>query len=91
MSTPAPAPGFTLAELAHRFGLELRGDADDPDVAVAGPGQLGFLANPRYRRDLRGTRAAAVVLAAGDADASPAPCLVSASPYAAFAKIAALF
>ena len=96
MSTPAPAPGFTLAELAHRFGLELRGDGDVriggvATLAAAGPGQLGFLANPRYRRDLRGTRAAAVVLAAGDADASPAPCLVSASPYAAFAKIAALF
>ena len=96
MSTPAPAPDFSLAELAHRFGLELRGDGDVriggvATLAGAGPGELGFLANPRYRRELPRTRAAAVVLAAGDADASPAPCLVSASPYAAFAKIAALF
>ena len=96
MSTPAPAPDHSLAELARRFGLQLRGDGDVriagvATLASAGPGELGFLANPRYRRDLAGTGAAAVVLAAADADASPVPCLVADAPYAAFAKIAALF
>ena len=91
------APGsFRLAELARRFDLALAGDGE---VAVhgvatlqrAGPGELAFLANPRYRRDLAGTGAAAVVLRAEDAAASPVPALVAADPYTAFARIAALF
>ncbi len=94
MSAQAPAP--TLAELAERFGLELRGDGATrirgvATLAGAGEGQLAFLANPRYRRDLASTGAAAVVLAADDAADCPVPCLVARSPYVAFAKIAALF
>jgi UDP-3-O-[3-hydroxymyristoyl] glucosamine N-acyltransferase len=94
MSAQAPAP--TLAELAERFGLELRGDGATrirgvATLAGAGEGQLAFLANPRYRRDLATTAASAVVLAAGDAGDCPAPCLVARAPYVAFAKIAALF
>jgi UDP-3-O-[3-hydroxymyristoyl] glucosamine N-acyltransferase len=93
---PAPANGYRLADLATDFGLELRGDGDVRiggvgTLAAAGPGQLAFLANPRYRRDLETTTAAAVVLAAADADAARVPCLVARSPYTAFAKLAALF
>jgi UDP-3-O-[3-hydroxymyristoyl] glucosamine N-acyltransferase len=89
-------PGFELRELAARFGLEARGDGDVRIAGVgtlerAGAGQLAFLANPSYRRQLAGTRAAAVVLAPADADACPVPCLVAPEPYAAFARIAALF
>ncbi len=87
---------YMLGELASRFGLALRGN---PDVAIsgvatlarAGPGQLGFLANPRYRRDLPATRAGAVVLREADAADCPTACLVAKDPYAAFALIAALF
>ncbi|KFN49631.1 UDP-3-O-(3-hydroxymyristoyl)glucosamine N-acyltransferase [Arenimonas composti] len=91
-----PANAYRLAELAADFGLELRGNADVlidgvGTLASAGPGQLSFLANPAYRRELAATAAGAVVLAAGDADACPVPCLVARSPYAAFAKIAARF
>lgn len=60
-------------------------------LAGARAGQLGFLANPRYRSELAGTAASAVVVSAADADACPVPCLVAKSPYVAFAKIAALF
>lgn len=93
---PAPEPDYSLAELAERFGLDLRGDGTVRirgvgTLAGAGPGQLSFLANPRYRRDLAGTAAAAVVLAAADAEDSPVPCLVAKAPYAAFARVAALF
>ena len=89
-------PGFELGQLAARFGLEARGDAATRIAGVgtlehAGPGQLAFLANPAYRRHLPGTGAAAVVLAAADAAACPVPCLVAPEPYAAFARIAALF
>jgi UDP-3-O-[3-hydroxymyristoyl] glucosamine N-acyltransferase len=84
-----------LAELAVRFGCELRGY---PDALVervaplrdAGPGAISFLANPQYRRDLPGTRATAVVLD----EASAAGCRVSAlvvrNPYATYARIAQL-
>ena len=55
-----------LGDIASRFGLELRGDASTPirgvaTLAGAGPGQLSFLANPRYRAQLAETRAGAVV------------------------------
>ncbi len=93
---PAPTPSFTLSELAGRFGLSLHGEGSVRIHGVgtlvgAGSGQLGFLANPRYRKDLTATGASAVVLASDDAALSPVPCLVSPSPYAAFAKISALF
>jgi UDP-3-O-[3-hydroxymyristoyl] glucosamine N-acyltransferase len=93
---PAPGPDYSLAELAERFGLQRRGDGDVRirgvgTLAGAGDGDLAFLANPRYRRDLATTAAAAVVLAAADAGDCPRPCLVADAPYAAFAKIAALF
>lgn len=87
---------FTLAELSRRFGLELRGDADllirgVATLASAGAGQLAFLANPRYRAQLAECTAAAVVLRGEDADAATTPVLVARDPYAAFAKISALF
>jgi len=84
-----------LADLAVRFGCDLRGD---PDAVVervaplqeAGPGSLSFLANPRYRRHLAGTRATAVVLDAGSADDCPVAALVARNPYATYARIAQL-
>jgi UDP-3-O-[3-hydroxymyristoyl] glucosamine N-acyltransferase len=84
-----------LAELAVRFGCELQGD---PDALVervaplqeATPGSLAFLANPRYRRFLAGTRATAVVLDAGSAGECPVAALISRNPYATYARIAQL-
>ncbi len=88
-------PTFTAAELAARFGLELRGEdrivAGVATLADAAPSQLGFLANPRYRGQLTQTRAGVVVLRADDADACTGTALVARDPYAAFARIAALF
>src|SRR5699024_10285603 len=60
-------------------------------LARAGTDQLSFLANPRYGTQLASTRAAAVVLTADQADASPVPVLVARDPYVAYARIAALF
>jgi UDP-3-O-[3-hydroxymyristoyl] glucosamine N-acyltransferase len=89
-------PGFELRELAARFGLEARGDggsriAGVGTLAGAGPGQIAFLANSGYRKQLPATRAGAVVLRAADAADCPSPCLLADDPYAAFARIAALF
>jgi len=60
-------------------------------LASAGPGQLSFLANPRYAAQLRETAAAAVVVGTDAAEACPCPALVASDPYLAFARIAALF
>ncbi|HEX4854945.1 MAG TPA: UDP-3-O-(3-hydroxymyristoyl)glucosamine N-acyltransferase [Arenimonas sp.] len=85
-----------MAGLAGRFGLELRGDGSvliDGVGTLAGAraGQVSFLANPRYRAELAGTAASAVIVSAADAGDCPVPCLVAKSPYTAFAKVAALF
>jgi len=82
-----------LGELAARLGCELRGDGEVEIRSVAGleeagPGDLSFLANPRYADKLATTRAAAVVVAA--AGATPLPCLLSENPYLAFARAVAL-
>ena len=69
--------------------VELRGVAG---LADAGPAELSFLANPRYRRQLRATGAGAVLLRAAppEADRPAATLLLIDDPYAAFAKAAAL-
>ena len=90
------APSITVAALAERFGLELRGDGRASIDGVgtldkAGPSQVAFLANPRYRGRLPSSRAGAIVARAADAYMSPVPVLVADDPYAAFARIAALF
>jgi len=84
-----------LAELAVRFGCELRGDpeADVDRVATlqdAAAGSLAFLANPRYRRHLAATRATAVILDASLAEECRVAALVHPNPYATYARIAAL-
>lgn len=85
----------SLAELAVRFGCELRGDpARQVDhvapLAAAGPSAISFLSNRRYLRYLGSTGAAAVVLSAADADACPTAALVADNPYVVYARIAAL-
>jgi UDP-3-O-[3-hydroxymyristoyl] glucosamine N-acyltransferase len=47
-------PTHTAQDLADRFGLQVHGDPSTvihgvATLAHAGPGQLTFLANPRYR------------------------------------------
>jgi UDP-3-O-[3-hydroxymyristoyl] glucosamine N-acyltransferase len=84
-----------LAEIAERIGCDLRGDGDIEvrgvaPIESAGPDTLTFLANPRYRRHLRATRAAAVILAADDAEVA-IPSLRARDPYLAFAKALELF
>jgi UDP-3-O-[3-hydroxymyristoyl] glucosamine N-acyltransferase len=84
-----------LRELADRLDCRLEGDGDTEIVRVAGiqhaePGDLTFLANPKYESALARTRASAVLLRE---DAPPAPCamLRTRDPYLAFARAVALF
>jgi len=86
----------TASGLAGRFGLQLRGDGGTvvrgvATLANAGPGDLAFLANPRYRGQLAVTRAGVVVMREADAEGFQGTALIARDPYAAYAKIAALF
>jgi UDP-3-O-[3-hydroxymyristoyl] glucosamine N-acyltransferase len=87
--------GLTVEALAARLELELRGDGATvlrsvATLAAAGPDQVDFLANPRYRRQLAETRAGAVILFGEAAADCPVPALVSSNPYADYARAAAL-
>ena len=84
---------FSLADLAVRFGLELRGEpglrvSRVATLARADSGCLSFLANPRYRKQMESTHAAAVVVAPSDAAACPVAALIHPNPYLAYARIA---
>jgi UDP-3-O-[3-hydroxymyristoyl] glucosamine N-acyltransferase len=83
----------TLRELADEFGCDLHGDPARLVTRVgtlsgAGPDAVTFLANPLYRPQLPGTRAAAVILEEKERAACPTACLVHREPYLTYAKIA---
>ena len=89
-------PSYSAAELAERFGLTLQGDGavrvhGVGTLARAQPGQLAFLANSRYRGQLAQAQAGVVVMRTEDAAGYAGAALLAPDPYAAFAKISALF
>jgi UDP-3-O-[3-hydroxymyristoyl] glucosamine N-acyltransferase len=84
-----------LRELAERLECRLEGDGDLDIAGVAGiqhatPGEVTFLANPKYEKLLPATRASAVIL--GETGMT-APCAVlrARDPYLAFARAVGLF
>ncbi len=93
---PRPEPnGFSLAELAQRTGAAVEGDGAVVVARVAtlehgGPGDIAFLANPRYRAQLATTRASAVIVAPDAVAATSLPKLVSKNPYAVYARVASI-
>jgi UDP-3-O-[3-hydroxymyristoyl] glucosamine N-acyltransferase len=94
--SPRPARVLTLGEIVARLGGEAVGDKDTRLSGVAtldsaGPGEIAFLANPKYRARLAGTRAGAVILGPADRDAAAIPRIVSENPYAYYARTVALF
>jgi UDP-3-O-[3-hydroxymyristoyl] glucosamine N-acyltransferase len=84
-----------LSELARVLGAECRGDQDREITGVeaierAGPGQLTFVANPKYTPFARTTEAGAV-LVSDDFEEIAAPTLRTANPYLAFARAVEIF
>jgi UDP-3-O-[3-hydroxymyristoyl] glucosamine N-acyltransferase len=85
-----------LAEIASALGATL--ENADPDAEItgvagieeAGPGQITFVANPKYAAAAKTTAAAAVIVAE-DFPAISAGMLRSKNPYLAFAKAISLF
>lgn len=92
----ASPKALRLSELVSRFGGEVIGD---PDTAVsglatlerAGASDLSFLSNGRYRDQVEDSRAAAIILAPGDAGLTSRPRIVARNPYLYFAQVATLF
>ncbi|HUQ88638.1 MAG TPA: UDP-3-O-(3-hydroxymyristoyl)glucosamine N-acyltransferase [Vicinamibacterales bacterium] len=83
---------MTLGELARRLECPVEGDAAIEirrvaKIEEAGPGDLTFLANPKYASKLATTKASAVIM---NGEMIPAPCAVirSKSPYLTFARAA---
>lgn len=86
---------LTLADIAARLGGDVHGDPETriqrvATLASAGEGDIGFLANRRYRSQLQTTKAAAVILSPDNADAFEGPRIVTANPYAYYARVATL-
>ncbi len=87
--------GLTLDEIAARFGGRLVGDArvlirQVGTLERAGEGEIAFLANSRYRGQLAGTRASAVIVGAEFEAQTNLPRIVSDDPYLCFARVAQL-
>jgi UDP-3-O-[3-hydroxymyristoyl] glucosamine N-acyltransferase len=86
---------YTLAEIVARFGGRVLGDAQVEITQVAtlelaDSSQISFLTNSRYRAQLADTKAGALILGEADAEATALPRIISANPYAYFAKVSAL-
>ena len=86
---------ISLGELAEQFACELIGD---PEVIIdtvgslsnAGPNALSFLSSPVFKKQLSSTKAAAVILRAGNAQDSPTAALINDNPYECYARMAAV-
>jgi len=84
-----------LGELVDRLGGELNGSPDleiqrVAPLETAGPGDISFLANPRYVAKLKQSRASAIILAPEMAHSCPIPSVLTPQPYLYFARLAQL-
>lgn len=90
------ARSYTLAEIASLLDLRLVGDDDClihglSTLAAAGPGQISFLSNPAYSKQLAACQASAVILSEKASEQYSGNRLVSNNPYVSFARATALF
>ena len=84
-----------LRDIADRLSCELAGDGEIEITGVAGmehagPGELTFLANPKYTHKVKHTRAGAILISEPWRD-SPMAYLISRNPYLDFARALELF
>ena len=86
---------YSLREIAAQLGGEVLGDGDVAvsrmaSLANAGPGDLSFLSDSKYRSLLAATSASAVVVGKDASDATHLPRIVTDNPYAYFARVSSL-
>lgn len=90
------AKKYRLAQIVERFGGEIIGDAQTPISQVAtlenaAAQHICFLSHGKYRKQLAGTRAGAVILSKADSGLTQLPRIVCDDPYLYFAKVSSLF
>ncbi len=86
---------LSLSDIAARLGGDVLGDPETrinqvATLASAGAGQIAFLANLKYRSQLQSTAASAVIVGPAFAADLDLPRIVTANPYAYYARVAAL-
>jgi len=84
-----------LKEIADRIGGKVLGDdrvtvTGVASLAEARPGQISFFADPRFKEDLKSTKASAILVVEPREDFAGSQILVG-NPALAYAKVAALF
>lgn len=87
---------FTLQQLADFLGAEVAGSGDLEiaglsTLSAAQPGQVSFLANPKYQNQLETTQASAVIVHPDFKDQLPSAGLIMVSPYEGYARLSHLF
>ena len=87
---------FTLAELAVKFGCELKGDPETvvnsiATLSSASAGDISFFTNKKYKQELINTKASVVILRHSDLQDCTVNALISVNPYASYARVAQLF
>ena len=92
----ATAEKYRLAQIVERFGGEILGNPQTSISQVAtlesaGAEHISFLTQGKYRKQLAGTRAGAVILGRTDSGLTELPRIVCDDPYLYFAKVSALF
>ena len=97
METPAStSPSrVTLEELARLVGGEVRGGCTEMLFGIAGirearKGQITFLVDPKYGKDLETTQASAVIVGSQFSQTDK-PLLITSNPFLAYARIAQFF
>ena len=78
--------GFTAKEIAEFLGADIRGDKDAQIYGLntlnnAREGELSFLSNPRYKRQLDRTKASFVILSVEDSSDYAGSCFIVKDPY----------
>lgn len=86
---------YRLEEIVSRLGGILEGDgsvvvSQVATLASAGAGQIAFLANPKYRAQLRSSQASAIILHPQFAAETTLPRILHPNPYAYYARVTAL-
>lgn len=87
---------YTLEQLADKLGVRFHGKAETliegvSSLGNARAGTITFLTNPRYRKHLADTPAAAVILKPEELEHCPVGALLSDNPYLTYAHASALF